>query len=256
MKNEKQLREQIGELSREIESLTTLAKSENRDFTEDEQATFDSKLTDLDTRQTELDKVIKQNEILKKAASLAGSSVDVKPEVKEERKMAEQMSFGKMLRAAADPSLLDGVERELHQEGKKDMASIGKSSRGVVIPHSVLNRAVITENGTSGIETQNFIEAMYANTILDSLGVTKITTSSDQRIPVMGAVSTQWEGETDNAADGGSALSKIDFAPRRLATYVDYSKLASLQHNESIENALRRNIAKAVGAKLDRKSVV
>jgi HK97 family phage major capsid protein len=64
-------------------------------------------------------------------------------------------------------------------------------------------------------------------------------------------VTTQWEGETDAAADGGSAMTKKDLAPRRVASYVDYSKQAAMQHNESLESALRNSIAQSLGAKLE-----
>ena len=53
------------------------------------------------------------------------------------------------------------------QEGEREMAAIGRSSNGIVIPAMVLNRAVITENGTTGVEAQSFVDAVYANTILD-----------------------------------------------------------------------------------------
>ena len=67
----------------------------------------------------------------------------------------------------------------------------------------------------------------------------------------MGAVTTQWEGETDAAADGGSAMSKKDLAPKRLASFVDFSKQAAMQSNESLESALRNSIAQSLGAKLE-----
>jgi HK97 family phage major capsid protein len=131
------------------------------------------------------------------------------------------------------------------------MHAIGRSSNGVVIPSMILNRAVITENGTSGIEQTSFVDAVYANTILGDLGVTRIATSTDQRIPILGAVSTQWETEVSDAIDGGSAMSKKDLAPRRLAAYVDYSKQSAMQANSSLESALRNSIAQAVGAKVE-----
>jgi HK97 family phage major capsid protein len=183
-----------------------------------------------------------------KAANLGGSPVVT--ESKEEKEIVREFSFGKAVRAAFGGKL-DGVELEMAQEGQKEMTAIGRSANGVVIPSMILNRAVVTENGTSGIETQSFVDAVYANTILDDLGVTRVSSTTDQRIPILGAVTTQWEGETDAAADGGSAMSKKDLAPKRLASFVDFSKQAAMQHNESLESALRNSIAQAVGAKVE-----
>ena len=183
-----------------------------------------------------------------KAANLSGAPVASVSN--EEKEIVRDFSFGKAVRAAFGGKL-EGVELEMAQEGEKEMHAIGRSSNGIVIPSMILNRAVITENSTSGVEQQSFVDAVYANTILGDLGVTRIATSTDQRIPILGAVSTQWETEVSDAIDGGSAMSKKDLAPRRLAAYVDYSKQAAMQANSSLETALRNSIAQAVAAKVE-----
>jgi len=248
MRNSKVIREEIGEVKVALDALENLVSDENRDFSEEEKVSFDTNMERLTELVDELPKVEKEEEIRMKAANLGGSPVVT--ESKEEKEIVREFSFGKAVRAAYGEKL-DGVELEMAQEGQKEMTAIGRSANGVVIPSMILNRAVITENGSSGIETQSFVDAVYANTILDDLGVTRVSSTTDQRIPILGAVTTQWEGETDAAADGGSAMSKKDLAPKRLASYVDYSKQASMQHNESLETALRNSIAQAVGAKVE-----
>ena len=248
MRNSKVIREEIGEVKVALDALENLVSEENRDFSEDEKVSFDTNMERLTELVDELPKVEKEEEIRMKAANLGGSPVVT--ESKEEKEIVREFSFGKAVRAAYGEKL-DGVELEMAQEGQREMNAIGRSANGVVIPSMILNRAVITENGTSGIEVGNFVDAVYANTILDDLGVTRVSSTSDQRIPVLGAVTTQWEGETDAAADGGSAMTKKDLAPRRVASYVDYSKQAAMQHNESLESALRNSIAQSLGAKLE-----
>ena len=248
MRNSKVIREEIGEVKVALDALENLVSEENRDFSEDEKVSFDTNMERLTELVDELPKVEKEEEIRMKAANLGGSPVVA--ETKEEKEIVREFSFGKAVRAAFGGKL-DGVELEMAQEGQKEMTAIGRSANGVVIPSMILNRAVVTENGTSGIETQSFVDAVYANTILDDLGVTRVSSTTDQRIPILGAVTTQWEGETDAAADGGSAMSKKDLAPKRLASYVDYSKQASMQHNESLETALRNSIAQSLGAKVE-----
>ena len=248
MRNSKVIREEIGEVKVALDALENLVSDENRDFSEEEKVSFDTNMERLTELVDELPKVEKEEEIRMKAANLGGSPVVA--ETKEEKEIVREFSFGKAVRAAFGGKL-DGVELEMAQEGQKEMTAIGRSANGVVIPSMILNRAVVTENGTSGIETQSFVDAVYANTILDDLGVTRVSSTTDQRIPILGAVTTQWEGETDAAADGGSAMSKKDLAPKRLASFVDFSKQAAMQHNESLESALRNSIAQAVGAKVE-----
>ena len=248
MKNSKAIREEIGSVKGEIDSLETLVTSENRDFTEEETLSFDKNMERLTALVEELPKVQKEEEIRMKAANLGGSPVV--EQTKEEKRIIKDFSFGKAVRAAFGGKL-EGVEAEMAQEGEREMNAIGRSSNGVVIPSMVLNRAVVTENDTTGIEQQSFVDAVYANTILGDLGITRVSSSTDQRIPILGAVSTQWETEVSDAIDGGTASSKKDLAPKRLAAFVDYSKQAALQANGSLESALRNSIAQAVGAKVE-----
>jgi len=248
MKNSLEIREEIGSVKNILDSLETLVSSEDRDFTADEKVSFDTNMERLTTLVEELPKTEKLEEIRLKAANLSGAPVATTNN--EEKEIVRDFSFGKAVRAAFGGKL-EGVELEMAQEGEKEMNAIGRSSNGIVIPSMILNRAVITENGTSGIEQTSFVDAVYANTILGDLGVTRISTSTDQRIPILGAVSTQWETEVSDAIDGGSAMSKKDLAPRRLAAYVDYSKQSAMQANSSLESALRNSIAQAVGAKVE-----
>ncbi len=248
MRNSKVIREEIGEVKTSLDALENLVSDENRDFSEEEKVSFDTNMERLTELVDELPKVEKEEEIRMKAANLGGSPVVA--ETKEEKEIVREFSFGKAVRAAYGEKL-DGVELEMAQEGQREMNAIGRSANGVVIPSMILNRAVVTESNTSGVETQSFVDAVYANTILDDLGVTRVSTTTDQRIPILGAVSTQWETEVSDAIDGGSVMSKKDLAPKRLAAYVDYSKQAAMQHNESLESALRNSIAQAVGAKFE-----
>ena len=236
MKNSLEIREEIGSVKNILDSLETLVSSEDRDFTEYEKVSFDTNMERLTTLVEELPKTEKLEEIRMKAANL--SCAPVASVSKEEKEIVRDFSFCRAVRAAFGGKL-EGVELEMAQEGEKEMHAIGRSSNGVVIPSMILNRAVVTENGTSCVEQQSFVDAVYANTVLGDLGVTRIATSTDQRIPILGAVSTQWETEVSAAIDGGSATTKKDLAPRRLAAYVDFSKQAAFQANFSLESALR-----------------
>lgn len=245
----KAIREQIGEVQGRLDELDTLLKSDNRDFTDVEKPLYDADMVELTRLVTELPKIEAQEEIRLKAASLAGKSLG-QAEAKEIEKIEKEFSFGDAVRAAYGGKL-EGVNLEMHQEGEREMGNIGKASRGIVIPGALLNRAVVTESDTTGIEAQNFMQSVYANTILGDLGITRINTTTDQRVPIIGAVSTQWETETSDAIDGGSVSTKVDLAPRRLAAYVDYSKQAAMQSNYSLDGALRDAFSMAIAAKIE-----
>jgi HK97 family phage major capsid protein len=249
MKNSKQIRESIGEVNTRLADLDTVVTAEDRDFTDAEQTAYDNDMADLTRLMDELPKVELSEQTRLKASSLAGTPI-VKGEERELDKIAKDFSFGAAVRAAYGVKL-DGVEAEMDQLGQEEMHRIGKSANGVVIPSSILNRAVITESGTTGVEARNFVDSVYAGTILGDLGITRFDAVTDQRIPILGAVTTQWETETSDAADGGAVSTKVDLAPKRLASYLDYSKQAAMQANYSLESALRNNIAMSVAAKVE-----
>lgn len=250
--NLQEVREKIGEINGILNGLETKVKAEDRSFTDDENKTWDDNIAKLEKLTEQRDKLAKQEEIRANAAK------DVKPvtfevnkgEDKEIENIAKRFSFVDVALAAMGSKKLEGAEREMDLEGRKELSSIGHNARGFTIPTSMITRAAITENSTSGIEGRSFIDAVYSNTIIDRLGVTRYDAVLDQRIPIFPALSTQWEGETDAAADGGSALSKLDLSPRRLASYADVSTLATMQHPGVLEGMIRSNFARAVAAKV------
>ena len=246
----KEIREKIGELTERLVALDDTVTKENRSMTAEETTQFEKDLAERDAFKVELERQLKLEAIRAEqaAAKVAGAGVQI--ENKEDREVAKAFTFGDAVRAAFSGKM-DGVVREMHQEGEMEMARVGQSSNGIVIPSKILNRAAITVNNTTGIEEGSFVQGVYAQTILGDLGITRLSTSTDQRIPIIPSVTTQWEGETDNAADGGSAMTKVDLQPIRLATYLDYSKQAAMQHNQSLEAALQSAIQQAVAAKLE-----
>jgi len=250
--NVKQIRESMATVQSELDATTNLVASENRSMNEEETTKFDKNLDKYESLNKDLERATKMEEIrAKQAANVTPVSTEPTKEDKEKDKMVRDFSFGAAVRAAYDKNSLSGVEKELHQEGELEMSRIGKSSNGVVIPSMILNRAAVLENSTTGTQAQSFVQGVYANTILGDLGVTTLSTTTNQTIPIIPTVTTQWEGEADAAADGGSAMTKKDMSPKRLASYLDYSRQAAMQHNESLESALRTAIQSAIAAKVE-----
>lgn len=253
MKKSKQLREERSVIDGQITELRK--KYEGSEMTAEDAAKFDDLVERMETISDEIETAEKREKAIeavetRNASNLAGNPAS-RSEEKEIDKIKETYSFGKAIRAAYGLGKLDGVENEMNEEGLTEMRNVGKAASGIVIPGKLLERANVVTNGTAGVDTMSFVDAVYASTILGDLGVTRTSTTQDQRIPIIGAVTTQWEGEVDPAADGGSALSKVDLTPTRLASYVNYSKQAAMQHNDSLENALRRNIAMSLAAKIE-----
>ena len=252
--NVKQIRENIADATQRLQDLSDLATAENRDFTEVERTNFDNDMAKVESLKSDLERAEKlesfrAEQAAKVAANAAGSVTTDKPM----DEAAKRFSFTRAIDGLLSGNIT-GLEREIAAEGAKEMRAVGGevSGNGIVVPLAMLQRAVVAINGTAAVENQSFEEGVYASTILGELGVTRLTSTSDSRIPILGQVTTEWETETSDANDGGSALTKKDLAPRRLAAFVDYTKRAAMQHNESLEALLVSSIQQAVAAKIEK----
>jgi hypothetical protein len=247
MNTSKEIREAIGEAKNRLVAIDALLTKENRNYTDAEQTTWDADEARIAELEAELVKVEKREAV--RLSAVAGAPVQTTS--KEERKAVETFSFMDAVRGVYGEKL-NGLAAEMHQEGLREMKGIGVTNRGssIIIP-GVMLRANIVENGTAGVDQLGFVDGVYASTILGDLGVTQLKQQMDARLTVLPSVSTQWEGETDAAADGGAAITPISLTPKRLAAYANFSMQAAMQQNESLEAALRRSFQEAIAAKVE-----
>jgi len=259
MKSVKELTENLEAKKQEVRDFVKGLEGET--LTDEQRASIDSLTEQAEGLKGDIERAKRLEEVTKVEAKKAASVAGATPSTSEERelqKMADNFTFGEAVRAAYGVAKDEGYIKEIRQMGEEEARKIGKSTNGIAIPskiHSRLSspekRANVTENTTTGIQTTDFVQSVYAKTILSKLGGTFISAVEDTRVPIIGAVSTQWEGEVDAAADGGSATTKVDMTPIRLAGYVNYSKQAALQANYSLEGALRNAFASAIAAKFE-----
>lgn len=242
--------------SKKLEAKQLAEKFDNTALTDEQRTQVDNLLAEIETLNGDIERAKRMEELTKieakKAANFAGAPAE-QGEARELDKIAGDYAFNAAVRAAFEGGRPDGVIREMHEEGLREMSKVGVStkSNSILVPSSILKRANVTENTTTGVVTTDFVQSVYAKTILRDLGATFISSVQDSRVPIIGTVSTQWEGEVDAAADGGSATTKVDLTPKRLASYVNYSKQAALQSNYSVENALRQAMMMAIASKLE-----
>lgn len=254
----------VKELTENLEA----KKQEARDFvkglegetlTDEQRASIDSLTDEVEALKGDLERAKRLEEITKVEAKKAANAAGAAPSTSEERelqKMADNFTFGEAVRAAYGVAKDEGYVKEIRQMGEEEARRIGKSTNGISIPSSIYTRmpekrANVTENTTTGIVNTDFVQSVYARTVLGRAGATFISAVQDTRVPIIGKVSTQWEGEVDSSADSGSSTTKVDLTPIRLSGYVNYSKQAALQANYSLEGALRNAFEMAIAEKFD-----
>ena len=242
MKNIKQLTEERAVLITELEGFEARLEA----LTAEEETRVNDITVELETLSKDLEAAKRREDAKRTIAIHTNPIKDTTEGVK------GAFSYTRAIAGALNGNL-DGLEKEMHQEGEKELTRMGKSSMGnLVVPNMILQkRAAVSENSTAGVDVISFEQALQARSVARELGVQFINLVSDGKVVIQNPTTVTWEGETDAYADGGQALTTASITPKRLASYVLLSKQLINQHNISVENAFIADIAGAVAAKLD-----
>lgn len=242
MKSIKQLTEEKAALKQELDELELRLDT----LTAEEETRINAVAEELETINQDLEKALKREQAKRTIAIHTNPIKDTTEGVK------GAFSYTRAIAGALNGNL-DGLEKEMHQEGEKELTRMGKSALGnLVVPNMILQkRTAVSENSTAGVDVISFEQALQARSIGRELGVQFINLVADGKVVIQNPTTVTWEGETDAYADGGQALTTASITPKRLASYVLLSKQLINQHNISVENAFIADIAAAVAAKLD-----
>ena len=254
MKNSIEIRQERAELIGKADALLNLAKEESRDFSADEQTSYDGMMNNIDKLAKDIEVVERQEKLNAEIASNVTSTPSVEP------KEVREYSFFKAIQGSMNNNL-SGVEKEMHEEAQNEARSAGRTINGLGIPSFMLEqRADVTQGDVSGVTGSHiaptnvlaYADAMREASVFDKVGANILSgLSANTTIPVTGASSVEWEGEIDAAADGGAQFGKVELSPVRLAAYVNISKQLLLQNGNAAEAAIIRDLGRAVGQKMD-----
>lgn len=267
MKKSLEMRQQHSKLVNEMEEIVNRS---GEGFSDDDEKRYTELETQADTLEKEIDRMEKLEERKRKLAIENGQAVHTGVQgqrdiSQKDKKDAQTYSWLRAIRIAAGREKFEGIEAEMHDEGKREFRNQGLNADngGVIIPSHVLTekRDVTATGGSSGdqggvaIQTElgSFIDALRARTVLAQLGAdfqTGLVGNID--FPAENAVFTPtWEGENDAAAESSPTFTKKSITPKRLAGYVDVSKQLMIQTSPSIEARIRRQIVQGTAEAID-----
>lgn len=237
------------------------ARSENPNFTEDEQRTFDTN----DAKIKDLDEQIKRAEAVedakKRAASSAGAGTSFgKGEQREMDKAMKRYSVHKAIRSLLPNQKLDGVELEMHQEYSKRAKASGVEITGLAMPTELRadGQTVTEDSGDYGgnlVPTQQreVIEFLRPKPVLREMGATYLTgLTGNVSFPVNnGGIVATWEDEVAEVSPSKNAYGSKAMAPRRLASTVPVSMQNLFQSAPDLERLTIDEINAVVANALD-----
>ena len=250
MKNSIELRQDRAELIGKADSMLNLAKDETRDFTNDEQVSYDGMMKDIDKLAKDIQVVERQEKLNAEiSASPVSHSVQNDTMANERR----DYSLFKAVNGLMNNNL-SGLEKEMHEEAIQEARSTGATINGIGIPSSLQyeSRAGIVSEGSSSIAPTTlgaFQDGLREAAVYEQVGATVLDgLAANTEIPVVGANSAAYiDGENANAADVGNNFSSITLSPKRIGGFVDLSKQLMMQVGTGAEAAIVRDLGRSIG---------
>jgi HK97 family phage major capsid protein len=178
------------------------------------------------------------------------------PSRSEQRDLA-QFSMARGIQQLASRAGLSGIEKEMHEEGRREALGAGLALRGEFsVPSIALGsgrRDMTATGGTSGDQGGNtilttfgpFIDLLYKKMVLRGLGAQFITgLTGNFELPKL-LTGTAPAKLAENGASGESSPTTgvVRFTPKRAGRYVEYSKQLIAQSALAWEPILRNDLA-------------
>ena len=250
MKNSVELKQERAGFITEANEMLDLCKNETRNFTAEEQVSYDEKMSKIDELKKSIEMIERQEKLNAEIASKVVAPVSNEP------KEVRDFSFFKAINDFTNGKL-DGVEREMHEEAVNEARSAGTSIAGLGIPSFMLeSRANEPTQGGSAIAPTNvlgFADALREASVFNRVGANILTgLSANTTIPVTSKQSVAWAtGEVAASADGGDEFTKVELSPVRLASHVNISKMLLAQNGAAAEQAIIRDLGRASAGAID-----
>jgi len=240
MKNSKSYKEERAEVIEKMEGL--VASAEGRDLSSDEQSNFDS----LNDKVEELNKMAVRAESFEKLQATKA----VKEVTENTPSEVRDYSFQDAMNQAAT-GRLEGLVKEMDQEARNEARYTGQSFKGIAIPSTILTRAAVATAAGNATEVMAWTDQLEANLVLASAGANFYSGISNMKFPVFSAINSGFVAETGGSAPAANGTaSSVTLSPKKLISIVNVSAEAIAQ-NQSVEAALRRNMAASVASTLE-----
>jgi len=239
--------------------LLSTAKTENRELTTEETATFDTLDTEIEALDGSIARAVKVEKAELRAAAHGANPVDnnenpAEPEVR-------AFSLNRAIRSLINNVPLDGAELVANQRGAEvaRAAGVGLSPSAFALPlFRAAGQTVTQDSGAYGGNTVatdvlDPIDLLRPKPIVESLGAVFLTgLQGNIQFPKNnGGITATWEGEVDLVDNTKMAIGKIEMKPKRLAVSVLVSLQNLMQSSFDMEAYTMNEIRKAIENEID-----
>jgi HK97 family phage major capsid protein len=231
------------------------AKTENREMTPEENASFDALQTEADALGESVTRAetFERNELLlagNTAIRLDGAGGGDGGEQKEKDAIQKRFSIVRAIRLAHPGQTLDGVEKEVHEMGLAETRAAGVTAdtdTGFSLPLSMLQRAsqqTVSQDGGAygGALVQNgapvIVDNLRPRLFLEDLGASFLTGLTGGDVPLIVASDFAMEFLAEGAAitTQKKTYAGPSLSPKRAGGAVDISNRLLMQSSVDVEN--------------------
>ena len=269
MKNSLKLKEQRATLVEELQATVDLSSSEDRDFTEAEetrQAEIHEEVKALDGK---ISKAEETEQILLRNAAVAAPAA---AEAKEIKQVRQRFSISKAMSDIINKGGLEGVEAEMCQEGRAEMARLGKSTRGnLTIPSMLMEGRANEAYGVNSDpdsdstdelqgqgshlkskDVQGIVEGLRPTPVIERMGATRIQAQGDVVLPVLPNQAATETVEGANVANIDGDFSSVTLSPKRFAMRMDVTRQLLVQSAANLDSVIQADMSNAIANALDK----
>ena len=248
MKHSIALKEERASLITELETLVHAAKTDDREFTQEEearQADLNESIFDLDSK---IESAEKTEKIL--ARNLAGAAS--KSDEIEMEQHAKEYSLRDAVNQLVNGGRLEGREAEMHQEARAEFSAAGVTPRGqIFVPMALTYRATSTASGVVGTTQQNVIPGLVPESVIEQAGGNRITgVAGSVKLPSLPVDATANKTEVETNA-GGSPISSKTIDAKRIASRIDVSNQTLAMANGTFDAVVAAQFRRHSGGIMD-----
>lgn len=267
IKSSKELKEQRSTLLDQMQGILDKAKEEKRDLSAEDNTAVD----DLNKKVEDLNIEIQRMERMEANMAIRAKDFINKSNEENEKKEVQNYSFLRAIRCAMPGGKLDGLEREMHDEAKREASASGITIEGVGIPGILLRKSekrdMTASTGSSLADggvlvptmlQPGFIDTLAAKMVLVEMGA-QFLTGLVGNVDIARKTSTTaaaWEGENDAGAEASPQWDKITLSPNRLGAYIQLSKRLINQTSNSAEKIAQDDIERAIRLAVETEAIV
>lgn len=217
----------INKLVKRNMDIISLAKSENRELSEDEEKEFDE-------NQEEVKELTDEKDELEKSLEEPQKEDDKEEKSKTNTKISRDNKMKN-----SNYSLIEEIRNSV------------KTGEQIVLDRSAIT---VTAEGEDLVQTDvyNILEPLRAKLALVDAGAHFMSgCKGDIQLPIMTAGNVAWAGETADASDAAGSFSNVTMSPKRLTGYVEVSLQLLQQDTVGAEEAIRNDLVKAIAEKIE-----